>query len=344
MEQISPQFTKEMPEEFRRVREKLLREFPKENVEGLNLQRAEKFIKDKGLEVKPYIIVGKNDFSKMRMIVGESLWKSFSAFIERGGLGLYDDDMDLVAVYRDEGCERVNGEIFTERFLVHELSHASSEIGYYALTHDRAECEKGLPRMLRIGFCLRSGRREASWGVLIEEGWAEMQGADYSARYAAGEDKDQIESALGLGHLEMEDTIPTSTAWDAVLVNVSFGNSLPLPLKYILLDAEGRPCATTAAFAGHALELLCQKNPPLAPAMIEARKSVEGLRKFARVLHETSPELYKKLQVGYYSAREFRKKLEMVIDKIGGGIENVIKARGPLREKWDKILKKNRKG
>jgi hypothetical protein len=340
MEQIHPQRTTEMPEEFKRIRENLLQEFPKERVEGINLRRVEEFIKDRGLEIRPYIIIGKDDFLKMQRIVDSSSWESFLAFIGEGGIGLYDANMDLVVVFRDDDRERVNGEIFTERFLVHELAHASTRVGNYTAAYDRNGREMDLPHALRTGFCLRSRHKETGWGELIEEGWAEMQSANYFAQCATKKDRMRVESAVGQGSLDVEDTIPTGMALGAMLVNVATGKPLPLPAKYVFLDSEGKPQAATAAPAGFALEILCRNNSSLAPAMIEARKSVEGLRKFARILYETSPELYKKLQVGDYSAREFRKKLEMVIDKVGGGIEKVIRAEGPLKEKWDKILKR----
>jgi hypothetical protein len=335
MEQIPPQRTTEMPEEFRRVRENLLAEFSGKNVEGINAQRAEEFIKKEGLEVKPYIIIRKEELPKMQKIVDYS--EGLKRHIEEGGLGFYAAGMDLVVVFRDGDYETINGGIFLERLLVHELAHASSKHEICAANKDNGA---DFPRALRTGFCLRLEQKDNCWGELIEEGWAEMQSANYFAHYATKEDKERLESVLKLGPLDMDDTIPIGMFFDVPMVNVSVGQPLPLPLKYIFLRPEGRLSAARAAFAGYAIELLCRKNLSLAPAMIEARKSVEGLRKFARILYETSPELYKKLQVGDYSAREFRKKLEMVIDKVGGGIEKVIRAEGPLKEKWDKILKR----
>lgn len=340
MEQIRPQQTIEMPEEFRSVQNKLLKEFPKEKIEGINTERVEEFIKEKGMEIKPYIVVEKEDLTRMQDIIGclgsfgEVLNNELVQGLKVGGLALYQAEMDLVIALRHRDAERVNGGIFTERMLVHELAHASS--GHRGYTKGRPGLN--LPVVSRKGFCLSSDRK-SNWGELIEEGWAEMQHADYFARYATQEERARIESALRLGTLGMEDTIPTGMALGVIWVNVSRGEPLPLPVKYIFLRPDGTPGASTASLAGYALEILCKKNPSLAPAMVGARQSSEGLRKFARILHETSPELYKKLQVGDYSAREFYRKLDMVINKVGGGIENVIKAEGSLKEKWDKILK-----
>ncbi|MBI4812684.1 hypothetical protein HY798_04625 [Candidatus Falkowbacteria bacterium] len=334
MEQPRVQRTTEMPEDFKLIRENLLREFSGKNVEGINTKRAEEFIKKEGMEVKPYVIIEKGDLPKLQEIVGDS--ESFKRHIEEGGLGVYAAGIDLAIVFRDGNYEGINGEIFTERFLVHELAHASSKHGVYT-------SEPGFndfPTVLRIGFCLRSEQKNGSWGELIEEGWAEMQSANYFARYATKEDKERLESILKLGSLGVNDTIPTGMFLDVPMVNVGVGEPLPLPLKYIFLNPEGRLSVARAAFAGYALEILCQNNLSLAPAMIEARKSLGGLRKFARTLWETSPDLYKTLQTSDYSARGFRKKLEVVINKVGGGVEKVIKARGPLKDKWDKILKK----
>lgn len=66
-----------MPATFESVKNLLLREFPKEKNDGLNTARVEGFIRQEGLEVKPYIIFDRENLPKVKEIMdGTGLLRS----------------------------------------------------------------------------------------------------------------------------------------------------------------------------------------------------------------------------------------------------------------------------
>ncbi len=331
MEKPHIQRTTEMPETFRLVKENLLREFPKENIEGINTQRVEEFIKKEGLEVKPYIVVEKEDLSRVRDICGST--NLLRGALERGYQGIYLAEIDLALVVRERDYEKMNGVIFTERRLIHELSHASSK--FQTLVMSETMNDSGITQSFytsRVGFCMPQNK--TPWGVMFEEGWAEMCATDYFVQHATEDDKDRLRKALGFGRLDLEDTIPMRPS------SSEENRVLPVPIKYIYLRPDGMPTSSLPVFAACAIEILCEKNQALSNLLIEARASTDGLRKVAREVGRMAPELYKFLQTSNYSEQDFFERLGVVINKVGGGIENVIKAKGTLKDKWDKILKR----
>lgn len=266
----------EMPRDFKSVRDKLLKEFPKEIMADVNTKRVEEFIRSEGLKVKPYIIFDIEDLPKVRKIVGNT--KLLRETFKNGERGLYSPEMDLALVAREKDYEKVNGVIFTEGMLVHELAHSSSMYQGY-VTSDR----RGFYTP-RLGFVLPQNK--IPWGWFLEEGWADMLRANYLAKHA-------------------------------LLATKSLGETNP-PLEYCFITPEKKLCTISSAFAGYALEILCKKSPSLKPLLIEARSSVEGLRKVVRALEEIMPGLYKTLQTGDNTEEEFFKKLTFVISNFGG--------------------------
>ncbi|MFH1099036.1 MAG: hypothetical protein V1723_03935 [Candidatus Uhrbacteria bacterium] len=323
--------TFEEPPTFESIKTRLLAEFPRERIEGLDIERVENFIRQEGLEVKPFIIFDRKDLPKVRKVVGATNLLR-SVFNNNEG-GLYSPEMDLALVVRDEPLEKLNGAIYTEGLLVHELAHASSMYRGYVTTDYQNFYTP------RVGFCLP--QNQIPWGRLLEEGWAEMHRADYFAQYVPDEEKKKLESVLDeFGSSNMEDTIP---------IKASTGKMLPVPIKYVYIIPEGGPIKggptiRPSAYAGYALELLCKKDPAIKSLLIEARSSVEGLRRLAQAIERIEPGLYKTLQAGDYTKtgleEVFSEKLATVISSIAGGIENAIIARDRLRRRWDGLLRK----
>jgi len=315
--------TFEMPQSFESVKNRLLTEFPKEKIEGIDTRRVEDFILQQGLEIKPFIVFDRKDLQKVRKIVGET--GLLRSVFSNGECGLYSPEMDMVLVVRDKDVEESSGAIYTEGLLTHELAHASSMYQGY-VTAD----QKGFYTP-RVGFCLP--QNEMPWGLLLEEGWADMNRANYFKEHASVEDKRKLENSLQFGDLDMEDTVPSS--------HPSKSNEMiPLPIKYLYITADGRPTTKSSAYGGYALELLCKKDPSIKPLLIEARSSVEGLRKLARAVDKIIPGLYKSLSVGDYTEASFFEKLTYVIENVAGGTENAIKASNSLRNRWDNLLQK----
>jgi hypothetical protein len=231
--------------------------------------------------------------------------------------------MDMVLITRDREYENSTGVIYTEGLLAHELAHASSMYqGYVTTDYIRFYTP-------RVGFCLP--QNQVAWGWLLEEGWADMHRANYVAQNASEEEKAKLKASLKFGEIEMEDTVPITTPAGVIL---------PLPAKYLYVTPEGKPTTKSSAYAAYAIELLCKKNPDMQTLLIEGRSSVEGLRKLAQAIEIIMPGLYKKLQSSDYTEASFSEKLSTVITNVAGGLDKAVKARGSLRQTWNRLLRK----
>lgn len=297
--------TTEIPYSFERVRDQLLYEFSGKNTEGLNLARAEVFITDQGLTLKQYILVKKDDLGKVFQI-NESSNLIKSGFGTKSQMGVYIPEIDLVVVYRDDEMEEINGKIFSEGLLVHELSHASS--GYQTLITDDLSANSA-----RVGFCLP--QVSDKWGWYLEEGWAEMQRADYVSEFSTQLERQTLTDALSFGNISHERLIP---------IKSTSGVYLPIPVKYLYLQNRESPTTFSGSLAGYSLELLCTKIPKLRETLLKARNSIVDLRNLARLLDSFSPKLYKRLQSAPLSESYSFPELENTIDLTSGGIEALI--------------------
>ena len=314
--------TFEMPSAFESVKNQLLAEFPREHIENINTERVEDFIRQEGLEVKPFIVFGRKDIQKVKEIVGET--GLLRSVFNNGESGLYSPEMDLILIVRDEDYEKSSGTIYTEGLLVHELAHASSMYQGYVTADQKSFYTP------RVGFCLPQNK--IPWGWVLEEGWADMHRADYFAQHASDEEKGKLEDALKFGNLDIEDTVPITTP---------YGETLPLPIKYLYVTPEGKSTTKSSAYAGYGLELLCKKDPSIKSLLVEARNSIEGLRKLTKEIEKVMPGLYKTLQASDYKEDSFSKNLANVISNVAGGTKNVITAKGTLKLRWNEILQKN---
>lgn len=312
--------SQEMPLQWRMVKDSLISEFPQTSIEGLNTGRVEDFIRQAGLEVKPYIIFDRNELPRVKKIVGET--RLLRSHFDTGGEGLYSPEMDLVLIARNRDAEKMSGAIYTEGILVHELAHASS--GYQEYVID----DKGVYAP-RAGFAL--AQDEGGRGTFLEEGWADMHRGEYVGLHASTNERTMLENALAYGRLHPNDTAPLITR---------SGETMPLPIKYFYIMPDRTVVTKTSAYAGYGLELLCKQNPTLRPLLIEGRKSVEGLQNMAKTLDSISPGLYSRLQKGDYERDSFLDKLSFIITDVAGGLEGTIQAEGPLKKKWTKLLKK----
>lgn len=96
--------------------------------------------------------------------------------------GFYRPDLDIVVLRRDREKEKLNGTLYTESLLIHELAHASS--GFPALQY--GEDDDGLTQMKRQGFAVVNPGKETSEGSFLEEGFAEWLRGHFVYWQAAG--------------------------------------------------------------------------------------------------------------------------------------------------------------
>jgi hypothetical protein len=309
----------EIPRDFKTIKNKLLREFPKEDLEGINIKKVERYIESEGLTVKPYVVFYRDELPKIKQIEGES--RLLRDGLDKGECGLYSPEMDMGLIVRDKEYEESNGTIFTEGMIVHELAHASSMHQSYITTDNISFYTP------RVGFCLPQNK--TPWGWVLEEGWADMHRANYVSKNASELERQKVFDSLHFGELNMEDTLPITIQ--------QTGKILPIPVKYVYITPEGIPSIKSSSFAAYAIEILCKNNPNIKPLLKEARFSVDGLRKLSKELGKDIPEFYKEFHTKTYSENDFSDILSKII---GDKLSNYIVASGQLKKKWDDILSK----
>lgn len=308
---------------FERVKSEVISAFQKEKIVGLDLNRAEDFIRSNGMEVKPYIIIGREDQDLLNRISGSSgLFRNVN-FKEGVGGGIYIPEIDMVVVIRDPEKERLNGVIYTESILVHELAHASSMYRGFIKPFGKDVDAYMTPRS---GYCLPNSNSE--WGWFLEEGFAELLRGKYKSKYMNRLDKNKLERSFNYGELDWDDTLQTPDEDNIIL---------PSPLKYADLRSNGVPGNKSSSYAAFALELILKRDPEIFPLLCEARKSLPSLRKLAKRLNKVSDGLYLYIQKGPYNMESFRSKLLYVINNISGGFKEAVKADGRLRDHWKQL-------
>lgn len=310
----------QIPPQFEIMKERILSEFKREKIEGIKTKQVEGYIQGRGLRVKPYIIIENDDLPQLASLTAHT--EIVAPLYDGDSIGLYSPELDIAFVLRENGREKASGGIYTEGNLVHELAHANS-LYQYSVSADKKSIENK-----RVGFAC-STENETAWGWLLEEGWADMHRADYFAKHASPKDIGHIGEAYACEDLDVEDTVP---------MPARSGEILPIPVKYVVVSADGEPSIAPSAVAGYTLELLVAQDPLIQQLLLEGRSSVLGLKKLAQALEKIKPGLYKKIQATDYTLEDFQERLSFVVNEIAGGVEKLIRARGGLKERWDDYL------
>jgi len=294
----------EKAEKCKIFKKQLLETYPKERNADLNLERAEGFIKGYGLEVGDYIIV--ND-EELDVIWKQGISMGVLAEEDRSNWnGSYFLGLDLVMVRRDPKMERLNGKIFTEGILVHELAHESAKIFInpgksYVYT--------------RMGFRCSYG---GGWGGFLEEGFAELFRGNYKEKYLTKEQKRKLSSSIrNLSARGNDEKQQNKEEMAEVISSV---------LKYFDLVTENRAEINKTSLASSAIELLMLVDRRLFSILVEARTSIEGFKKLAIRLNRIKPNLYVYLQKGDLSEKSFMEKYLFVRNKASGIWGQSVKA------------------
>jgi len=249
---------KEMPEEWRILREKVLKNF-ESKTDGMDIERVKDFIKGQGLPVSDFLIVEREDIPKLQVLFME-LNSSLSADME----GRYIPELDLTFVRRDYNSEKNNGAIYTEGILVHELTHS---VGCSKEYIKKAE-NVFVPR---IGF----GFTKESFGLFLEEGFAELMRGEYVDKNLTREEKESIKMAQSK--------------------QVSDENGYGMKDKYMFFE-DGKLEHSLLSVAGVGLEILCGAIPNLRQTFAEARGDLEKLREIPKLINGIKPGLYMEIQ------------------------------------------------
>ncbi len=271
----------ERPEVFNHVREKILATVEQDR-SGIEIERVGDFFKELGLTPKKFVIYRPEQKQKLIEATQElpdNLRNELAAGLQFDGA--YVSMLGLVFVERREQMEQLFSAQHTEFVLVHELAHSSAEYENVTCVQDASSEKIVYMHPQRLGFesltHVTKGTAHDS-GSFQEEGFAEYLKMNYREKHGLYKDT---------GFTAMDET----------------AKRVGLPLKYI----QNSPKAQTyprAAFAAAGLELLIAKDPSLFDTMLKARKSVSGLRDYAKKINAISPGLYMKLRNLQYESSD----------------------------------------
>ena len=252
----------EMPSWCRDLREEVIAKIPS-NTEGLDTERVSSFISSYNLLVGEHIVFDEEYLPQLKELLLPS--RSLRNGLRDGSPGVFIAELDLVLVVRGRDSEVLNGAIYTEGLLVHELVHASGRHRVYV--HNGTTVY-----MPRCGFALSNG--ETSSGSFFEEGCAEMLRGQYIQDFSPSR------TILGL--------------LDFLSADMVYKYSVDAKYCYFT------PTRGISMFAGspaaYGLELLCERDNQLRDALLSARGRVEDLRRVARIVSQISPNLYRQLR------------------------------------------------
>jgi|GEM_PF-6010474 len=295
----------ERPPVFENMRNELL-SF-RSSSEGLNMQRVDDFLVQRGLEVKNAVVFRNGDVSGIeRILKPMNLPPEFDL---HDVYGLYISEIDLVLVRRPPGIDEAD-RVRMESYLAHEKAHASGGHTNFV------ELRNGRIFAPRSGFALPENAVTGdgdSWGTFLEEGFAEMVAGEYTQTYMSEEEKNKILRIFG----ESSDRSAASTVKNVI----TYGDEqLSLPVKYIYPDGYSYNY-TYSGPAAFGLELLCKKSPELYQTLVAARTDIQSLRKIPQLINGIKEGLHAKLMRLENAADpahtdSFYKGLKMIIDEV----------------------------
>lgn len=284
--------SRELPLQDASVTQSLLREFSEQNLSGLNISRVKQFVKARGFQPKPTLIVTQEDLKEIKKIVGSS--SMFDWLLDEQLHGRYIHELDLPVVVRNPKLERLNGTIFTESIFVHELAHAN---------HSFFAQKNGVPA--RIGFALPYN--QTPWGWFLEEGYPEMLSASYKKKYAPKSFLEQLSTVAKTRIRHFEHSLMTSAPG---LPDFSY------PAKFAYVSEKMELDTSKSVCAGAGVELLCKVNPSLPEIIRQARHSTRGLTALAKAIEDIKPGLYRQIQRCDYSPESFARIYVLIINSI----------------------------
>jgi hypothetical protein len=287
------------PEWLNQVKQNFLEKF-ESKTEGLNLEKVENFLKPFGFgHVDPTLFFEEDRDLVRQLLVKGGIRRSFESEDSKEA-GVFIPELDLVLVKRDRELEAINGPSFTEGLLVHERAHASSK-------SKMVQNATGGVHVPRVGHGFP--QRETPYGQFLEEGFADMLRGMYRGQNMSNELKELAKVVPSLDTCTPESLVS--------ITNNASGYQYDIPLRYATFTASRTPNLPVPATAGYALELLCEKEPKLMPALLKGRTAVEGLRQVAQVIESIQPGLYPELQRLSYSEDDFALGMKKVKEVIG---------------------------
>ena len=295
-----------IPYRFRRMQRKIVEKFSSDT-KGLDIDRVHAFLGRTGLDQPPVVTVWRSQRPQAedtRAAGTRSLQQEILEELEemdgvkytqlRNVGGLYVAEIDTSFVFRTKSLEGLNGPEFSESTHVHESFHASSRHRVMQADVIDGQVRASIMRVGQRAGVLAGG---GAGGTFIEEGAAEHLRGIYIAN--------ELGRPRGFADMPTEITMVTSPA---------DSSELPIPSRYFshtkLQDKTNSP----QSYAGAGMDLLIEKDPGLWPALIEARRSVEGLREVVGRINAINDGLYRRLRNNFNGQHGLAAGLRHVID------------------------------
>ena len=289
-EKASSDLNEAFKSQFTRIREKILEKFLSKT-EGINIERINSFFESKKLRTPSLLFVEEKDLPALLEEVNTRLGSDITL---EGDNGIYVPELDLAIVKRKGRAEALNSSFHSEMIAVHEIAHGTSQFRDFYFT--RTESGRYDPQLLRTGFQIHDDTR---WGAFFEEAFADYMCSEYALANIP-EDRWQDLAQDIEEIVQNHEPIQKNTS----LLQDSPHGIIEVPAIYTI-KVDGGVGMTASAYAGSAIYLLKRIEPGIENVLIQSRGSVEGLRRFARIIDTLEPGLYMALRSLPYEEESF---------------------------------------
>lgn len=249
-----------------------------DTAEGVDTKRAETFFIRQGLRITPYRFVEETDADI------DIVTKHFDEINDLAGA--YKPSLDIALVRRHAKIEAVNGPMYIESVLVHELAHGTNN--HHHLVYRRLPTQRTFDTQHGRGGHRVYDCHNNSRGRFLEEAYAERMRGLYVT--------DVLKRPRGFAGSDIEGTYVTE-------------KGSRVDLRYTVRRINGQPGIVRESFAGQTLDHLCQIDPQLDADLRLARTSAEGLRNVAKRIDAIKPGLYVYLRDTPLTRADFRQRL-----------------------------------
>lgn len=277
-----------------KLRQRILAEIP-QNREGINTERVENFMQEKGHDITPYMIINQEHLPQFFAIARE-LFPDYEQDVEDTN-GFYNAPLQLVVVIRQPEKEKNNSTVLTESVLVHEQAHATG--GKTAVMK-----QDGLDGYIRLGT-VNSAKNE---GHFLEEGYVELLASEYRAQFLPEENKRSLCNKLDISPDEYNKTILGATTEE--------NREVTIWVPTVILDENGDFSTPPAATPASALMLIAHKYPEFRGLLDESRKNPMGVRKLKQWFQQFGLDMWKTLQKSSYDREWFAWTQKILLQRI----------------------------
>lgn len=247
------------------------------HVENLDIKRVNEFLKRQGIEPTSFKVIDEQEVAELGELYKKTLedndlgrlYDPFEFDVERNtSLGWHDQTSGQTFVIRPYMREIENGADITESIIVHEQFHTASGHNNLVIVHDDSgdviHAGNARAGLFVTGKNIPFAKSRVDSNFFLEEAAACYFEAQYKKEFTPTRLKRLVDAHRGVG----------------------------VPYEYTNFSGGEVSLQNSYGTAGYAMDLMIQEKPELLDAIVESRKSVQGLRDTARIINEIKPGLY----------------------------------------------------